>query len=336
MDNRFVVVGIGELLWDVFPDGKRLGGAPVNFAFYCGQLGAEAYPVSCIGAGPLGAEIRKVLAALNVDISYVAEDAEHPTGTVRVTLDADGRPSYEICEGAAWDVLAVSGPWKCDSALGAPKETNRRPDAKLDELAEKTAAVCFGSLAQRSVISRATIRRFLTKTPPAALRMFDVNLRQTFYSKEIIEKSIELSNVLKLSDEELPMLAAIFGLSGSVQDQLAALLDRFGLRLIAYTRGADGSLLVAPDETHEHPGCPVEVVDSVGAGDSFTATLCMGLLNGKSLSEINDRANRVAAFVCSQAGATPVLQQGILDEVIKDGKAKRPERTATERREMAK
>mgnify|MGYP001133037432 CR=1 FL=1 len=163
-----------------------------------------------------------------------------------------------------------------------------------------------------------------------------MNLRQTFYSKEIIEKSLELSNILKLSDEELPMLAATFGLSGSVQDQLAALLDRFSLRLVAYTRGADGSLLVAPDETHEHPGCPVEVVDSVGAGDSFTATLCMGLLKGKPLSQINDRANQVAAFVCSQAGATPVLQERILDEVIKDGKASRPEKTATERREMAK
>jgi len=312
MDNRFVVVGIGELLWDVFPDGKRLGGAPVNFAFYCGQLGADAYPVSCIGADRLGAEIRDALAALNVDISYVTEDAEHPTGTVQVTLDADGRPSYEICEGVAWDVLDVSESGLCESAFDYPKETNRKPEAKLDELAQKTAAVCFGSLAQRNVVSRATIRHFLAKTGPAALRIFDVNLRQKFYSKEIIEESLELSNILKLSDEELSVLAAMFELSGSVQDQLAALLDRFDLRLIAYTRGADGSLLVAPDETNEHPGCPVEVVDSVGAGDSFTAALCMGLLKGKPLSQINDCANRVAAFVCSQAGATPVLQQGVL------------------------
>jgi len=287
MNMNPVVTGIGELLWDVFPGGKRLGGAPVNFACHCGQLGAKAYPVSCIGRDELGTEIREVLTSLNVDHSYVAEDAEHPTGTVQVTLDEGGKPSYEICEGVAWDVVPMSG--------------------TLGDLAQKADAVCFGSLAQRSVVTRATIRQFLQMMRPGTLKIFDVNLRQSFYSREIIEESLELSNILKLSDEELPVLAEMFSLAGSVQDQLVSLLEMFGLILVAYTRGAEGSLLLGPGEVSDHSGTPVEVADSVGAGDSFTAALCMGLLNEDPLSEINDHANRVASFVCSQKGATPVL-----------------------------
>lgn len=296
MTRKPIVTGIGELLWDVFPEGKRLGGAPVNFACHCGQLGAEAYPVSCIGSDELGAEIRDVLTSLNVDSSYVAEDAEHSTGTVQVTLDENGKPSYEICEGVAWDVLPMSG--------------------KLGELAQKADAACFGSLAQRNDVSRATIRQFLEMMRPDSLKIFDVNLRQSFYSLEIIEESLGLSNILKLSDEELPVLAEMFGISGSIHEQLCTLLEKFGLKLVVYTRGPDGSLLVAPGETSDHPGSPGDAINSVGAGDSFTATLCMGLLNGKSLDEINEHANRVATFVCSQDGATPVLPS----ELIKGGK----------------
>jgi len=293
----FTVTGIGELLWDVFPSGKRLGGAPVNFACHCGQLGAEAYPVSCIGRDALGAEIKEVLASLNVDSSYVTEDAKHPTGIVQVTLDANGKPSYEICEGVAWDVFPMSG--------------------TLGDLAQKADAVCFGSLAQRNVVSRATIRRFLKMMKPDSLKIFDVNLRQEFYSKEIIADSLALCNVLKLSDEELPVLAEMFGLSGSVQEQLDALIKTFDLKLIAYTRGPDGSLLMAADEVSDHPGCPGDAVNSVGAGDSFTATLCVGLLNKKPLTEINEQANRVATFVCSQDGATPVLPSEIAEGKMK-------------------
>lgn len=293
----FAVTGIGEMLWDVFPSGKRLGGAPVNFACHCRQLGAEAYPVSCIGLDEPGAEIKEALASLNVDSSYVAEDAGHPTGTVQVTLDANGKPSYEICEGAAWDFVPISG--------------------QLDDFAQKADAVCFGSLAQRNVVSRTTIRRFLKMMRPGTLKIFDVNLRQQFYSKEIIAESLELSNILKLSDEELPVLAEMFRISGSVQEQLDALIKTFDLKLIAYTRGPDGSLLVSPEETSNHPGCPGDAVNSVGAGDSFTATLCMGLLNQKPLSEINEHANCVATFVCSQDGATPLLPEEILEAKTK-------------------
>ena len=294
MNRSFVVVGMGELLWDVFSEGKRLGGAPVNFACHCGQLGAEAYPVSCVGRDELGVEIRDVLTSLNVDHSYVAEDAHHPTGTVQVTLDENGKPSYEICEGVAWDVLPMS--------------------RELEELAQKADAACFGSLAQRNRVSRSTIHAFLRLMRRDALKICDVNLRQDFYSKEILGESLELSNILKLSDEELPVLAELFGLSGSVRQQIGGLMEMFGLHLIAYTRGAAGSLLATPDEINEHPGYPAVVVDSVGAGDSFTAALCMGLLNRQPLSRISDHANRVAGFVCSQNGATPTLPTEIIKE----------------------
>jgi len=304
--KRYTVVGVGELLWDIFPEGKRLGGAPVNFSYHCHQLGATGYPVSAVGNDELGAEIRDVLVAKNVSDQFVAMDETHPTGTVQVTLE-NGKPSYEICEGVAWDHIPMSGPELCESAFGRPKETNRREVEKLETLAQKTAAVCFGSLAQRNDVSRATIHAFLGAMRPEALKIFDVNLRQAFFSKEIIEASLAHSNILKLSDEELPVLAEIFGIVGTVSEQLEALREKFDLKLVAYTRGPDGSLLVTAGETDDHSGCPGEAINSVGAGDSFTATLCMGLLGKKPLAEINDHANRVATFVCSQDSATPVL-----------------------------
>jgi fructokinase len=292
MEKRFVVVGIGELLWDVFPEGKRLGGAPVNFSYHCHQLGATGYPVSAVGNDELGSEIRDVLVAKSLPDLFVAMDETHPTGTVQVTLE-NGIPSYEICEGVAWDHIPMG--------------------EKLETLARKTDAVCFGSLAQRNEVSRTTIHAFLGAMRPEALRIFDVNLRQAFFSKEIIEASLVHSNILKLSDEELPVLAEMFGIAGTVLEQLEALRTKFDLKLIAYTRGPDGSLLVAADETSDHPGCPGDAINSVGAGDSFTATLCIGLLNGKPLAETNDHANRVATFVCSQDGATPVLPADSLE-----------------------
>ena len=292
MEKPFVVAGIGELLWDVFPEGKRLGGAPVNFSYHCHQLGATAYPVSAVGADTLGTEIRTVLVAKRVPDGFVELDTSHPTGTVQVTLDENGKPGYEICEDVAWDYIPLSG--------------------KLDVLAEKTDAVCFGSLAQRNEVSRATIHTFLGSMRSDTLKIFDVNLRQAFFSKEILEASLEHSTVLKLSDEELPVLAGMFGLNGQIPEQLEALRDKFDLRLIAYTRGPDGSLLVTSGEIHDHLGYPVSAVDSVGAGDSFTAALCMGLLNNKPFSEINEHANRVGSFVCQQTGATPMLSEELV------------------------
>lgn len=285
MNEPFIVAGIGELLWDVFPAGKRLGGAPVNFSYHCRQLGATGFPVSAVGADEPGAEIRSVLEEKELPLTCIAEDS-HPTGTVQVTLE-NGKPHYEICEGVAWDYIPMSG--------------------TLEALAEKADAVCFGSLAQRNEVSRSTIHTFLGLMKPGALKIFDVNLRQSFFSKEIIETSLKHCGILKLSDEELPVLAGLFGLAGSTKEQLKKLRKMFDLQLIAYTRGPDGSLLVAAGKTDDHPGCPGTAVNSVGAGDSFTAALCMGLLNKKPPAEINEHANRVATFVCSQDSATPVL-----------------------------
>ena len=281
-----VVVGIGEILWDVFPEGKKLGGAPLNFSHHCGQLGASAHPVSAVGADADGAEIRQILASKNLPDAQVQTDTAHPTGRVNVTLQ-NGKPTYEILAEVAWDYI--------------------RFDQNLRDLALRADAVCFGSLAQRSPVSRATIQAFLEAMRPEALRIFDVNLRQNFYSKEILETSLRHANIFKLSDEELPTLARFFDLTGQVLDQLQALRQMFDLRLVAYTRGGEGSLLVTANETSNHLGIPTEVVDTVGAGDSFTATLCMGLLQNLPLGEINQRACRVAAFVCSQSGATPNL-----------------------------
>jgi fructokinase len=286
-----VVVGIGEMLWDVFPEGKKLGGAPLNFSHHCGQLGASAHPVSAVGADADGAEIRQILASKNLPDAQVQTDTAHPTGRVNVTLQ-NGKPTYEILAEVAWDYI--------------------RFDQNLWDLASRADAVCFGSLAQRSPVSRTTIQAFLEAMRPEALRIFDVNLRQNFYSKEILETSLRHANIFKLSDEELPTLARFFDLTGQVLNQLQALRGMFDLRLVAYTRGGEGSLLVTANETSDHPGIPTEVVDTVGAGDSFTATLCMGLLQNLPLAEINRRACQVASFVCSQSGATPQLPSNLI------------------------
>ena len=291
MEKPFIVVGIGELLWDVFPGGKHLGGAPVNFCYHCDQLGATGHPVSAVGEDELGAEIRAVLESKGLADRCVV-NVPHPTGTVQVMLE-NGKPSYEIREGVAWDHIPIT--------------------EKISALARRADAACFGSLAQRGIASRSTIQGFLKRMKPDAVKIFDVNLRQAFYSKEIIETSLELCDILKLSDEELPVLADMFGIAGTVPEQLEALRAKFALQLIAYTRGPDGSLLVTADKSDDHPGFPGEALNTVGAGDSFSAALCVGLLNGKSLEAINDHANRVGTFVCTQDGAMPILPQNLVN-----------------------
>ncbi|MDP4776540.1 MAG: carbohydrate kinase [Opitutales bacterium] len=285
-DKKYAVCGIGELLWDVFPSHKRVGGAPANFAYHAQQLGAKSWPVSCIGADPLGEELREHLKEVGVDDCYVKESVTYLTGTVDVVLRS-GKPSYDIHENVAWDHIPFT--------------------EDLQRLAGKLDAVCFGSLSQRWQESRQSIHSFLDAMPAHALKIFDVNLRQSFYSKLLIRRSLELANVLKLSDEELPVMLDMFDLEGGPDDQLRQLLELFDLRLVAYTRGAQGSLLVGVDAMHDFPGRESEVVDTVGAGDSFTAALCMGLLHGWPLSEVNLFANKVADYVCSQLGATPKL-----------------------------
>jgi fructokinase len=284
--SKPVIVGLGEVLWDVFPDGPRFGGAPANYASHAASLGADSRMVSAVGRDELGERALQALQNLKVDISSVAQ-SDYPTGAVHVQLDGEGKASYEFLANTAWDHLE----WNDD----------------LAKLAKRTDAVCFGTLGQRSDKSRQTIRRFVTSTPATCLRIFDINLRPPFYADDTILESLELANVLKLNDDELPIVAKLCSCSGTDLDVMRALAKRFHLQLVALTRGSRGALLVREDEVADHTGISTTVVDTVGAGDAFTATMTVSLLAGRKLSEIADQASRVAAFVCSQAGATPRL-----------------------------
>jgi len=283
----FTVVGIGELLWDMFPEGKKLGGAPANFAYHCKAFGLESFPVSCLGDDDLGRKILPVLESHDVDVSFVATDAEHPTGTVSVELDEDGKPEYIIHENVAWDHIPLTD--------------------ELITLAGKTDAVCFGSLAQRSETSRQTIQKFLQATKPDCIKIYDINLRQHYYSGELIEKMLELSTVLKLNDEELPVVAEVMGISGDEKSLIEQIASRYSLDLVALTKGGNGSCLYHDGSFSEHDGYKAEIVDTVGAGDSFTAVLAAGLLLNYDLDKMNDLANKTAAYVCSQSGAMPKM-----------------------------
>lgn len=288
-----VIVGLGEVLWDLLPSGKQLGGAPANFAYHAKAMGAEAYAVSCVGGDELGDEIRQRIESLGLSGDYVAVDAEHPTGTVSVELDAQGKPSYVIHENVAWDFIA--------------------PRPELIGLAARTDCVCFGSLAQRSPLSRTTIRDFVTSTPDGCLRIFDINLRQHYFNIDTIAPGLSWATVLKLNDEELPVLAELVSIQGTTREMLGTFCRRFGLDVIALTRGGEGSLLFTPEACSIQPGLPVRVADTVGAGDAFTAALAMGLLAGLELDAIAAAANRVATYVCSQNGATPAMPAELFD-----------------------
>jgi fructokinase len=286
--SKFKIVGIGEVLWDLFPSGKKMGGAPANFACHARALGAEARVVSRVGDDALGREILERLRALGLATDCISLDPTHPTGTVTVQLATDGQPHFIIHEGVAWDHLVADS-------------TSVAAVAAAD-------AVCFGSLGQRCVPSNMAIRTMLSASPPKALRIFDVNLRQDFYSRELIEGSLEVANVLKLNDTELPVLARLLGVKAlSDKEQLAELVERFGLRLVVYTCGARGSTLYDGTRWTEHTARAVEVKDTVGAGDSLTAAVTMGMLAGWDLETIGERANEIAAYVCSCEGATPPM-----------------------------
>jgi len=283
------VVGIGEVLWDLLPGGRQLGGAPANFAYHAHALGAEARVVSRVGSDELGRELLRRLEELDLLTDAVEVDPTAPTGTVTVEVKADGQPQFTIHENVAWDRIA-------GEAAG------RRAAAAAD-------ALCFGTLAQRSEVSRRSIRALLKASPTTSLRILDINLRQDYYSREIIEESLTLANILKVNETELERLAEMFGLPGDEHQRIAELARSFQLRLVAYTRGERGSLLHSEGYWSEHPGVPVKVVDTVGAGDSFTAAVALGMLAGWPMDEINRRASAVAAFVCSQPGGTPELPE---------------------------
>jgi fructokinase len=271
----------------MLPGGKQLGGASANFACHAQTLGAEACLVSAVGNDPLGSEILAQLRDMQMRVDCVEINPDRPTGSVSVKISDDGQPNFTIREDVAWDYI--------------------RPSDCARAILPQADAVCFGSLAQRGEISRATIRSLVASTRPNAYRIFDVNLRQNFFSVEVLDASLQLANILKVNDEELPVLAKLFELRGARRNLLADLARRFDLKLVALTCGAEGSLFYSEGRYSEATGVPTTVVDTVGAGDSFTAMLVMGLLAGWDLHQINLRANQVAAYVVSQPGATPKL-----------------------------
>ena len=281
------VVGLGEMLWDMLPSGKQLGGAPANFAHHANELGNHGIVISSVGDDKLGNEIIQRLENLSLIRDYVAVDNTKPTGTVSVQIDAQGHPAYTIHENVAWDFIPNT--------------------PSLMELATKTDAVCFGSLAQRSEVSRNTVQTFLNATPSETLRIFDINLRQSFYTREIIESSLQQANVFKINDEELPIVTNLLGFAKEELTALKDLATHYKLLMIAVTQGNKGSVLYSNGQISTHSGYPTKVEDTVGAGDSFTAALTVGMLKKHDLDRINENANRVAAFVCSQIGATPKL-----------------------------
>ena len=287
MAMTYQVIGIGELLWDLLPTGRQMGGAPANFAYHARALGADGRVISRVGQDALGAELIERLGELGVPTGGISVDPTYPTGTVTVEVSADGQPTFTIHEGVAWDHLEAT-------------------PALLAELA-RADAVCFGTLAQRCEASRAAIRSLVGAAPRSAVRIFDINLRQRFYSRELIEESLALSNVVKLNDTELPVVADLLALTGSDEAQLAQLAERYHLRFVACTRGAKGSLLYDGTRIVEQPGLQVAVRDTVGAGDAFTAAVALGLLAGWDVEKIGSVANEIAAYVCSCAGATPPL-----------------------------
>lgn len=291
-ENSFTLAGLGEILWDILPAGKQLGGAPANFAYHAQALGAKGVVVSCVGDDELGKEILSQLGGLGLDCRFIAVDKAHPTGTVTVKLDENGKADFTIHENVAWDFIPL--------------------DAGLLELAAQINAVCFGSLCQRSEVSRNTVRRFLQATKPDCIRVLDINIRQSYYNKDIVHTMLQVSDVLKLNDEELPVVAKLLDMTGSETNIFSQLTERYALRLIALTRGEAGSRLYGRGEDSNHPGFPAQVADTVGAGDSFTAVMTLGLLQGKELDRINEDANRVASYVCTQSGATPKLPDGLI------------------------
>lgn len=292
--DRPLIIGVGELLWDLLPGGKQLGGATANFAYHAHNLGAEALIVSRVGNDALGREILGLLTGFGLRTDGITTDPALPTGTVSVSLDADGTPTFVIRENVAWDFIA--------------------PAPAILAEAARADAICFGSLAQRNPVARASIRAMLRAAPPKALRIFDINLRQHFWSKELILESLERANVFKLNDEELPVVGSFLGLAGDEGSQLRQLAARFGLAAVALTKGPQGSTLLVGVKLVSRPGSQLVVADTVGAGDSYTAALAMGLLAGHEPERIIERAHRVASFVCTQPGAMPPMPAELREE----------------------
>lgn len=289
-----IVVGMGEALWDVLPEGKKIGGAPANFAYHVSQFGLPSCVVSAVGDDALGKEIVENFTSKG--LNQLIAEVPYPTGTVQVEIDQAGVPQYEIKENVAWDNIPYT--------------------AHLESLAGRTKAVCFGSLAQRNVVSRNTINCFLDAMPQqeGSLVVFDVNLRQGFYNKEILCNSMKRCNILKINDEELVTVSRMFGYPGiDLQDKCWILLGKYNLKMLILTCGINGSYVFTPGNVSFQPTPKVEVADTVGAGDSFTAAFIASILKGKSVTEAHSLAVQTSAYVCTKKGAMPILPSELTD-----------------------
>jgi fructokinase len=298
MTEPSLMVGLGEVLWDLLPSGRVLGGAPTNFAYMTNVLGDRGIVASRVGKDSLGQEACEVMENLGLTTGYIHRDEDHQTGSATILLDSAGLPTFAIKESVAWDFLDWTSMW--------------------EDLSRQADVVCYGSLAQRSPISADTIDRFLRHTQKGTLKIFDVNLRQTFYSRDVLHKLFLQADIAKLTDQEMRRVGSLF-LSDDVYDEqrLARWLRaEFKLKLVCITRGDHGSLLVSEDEVVEHTGLAVEVVDTVGAGDAFTACLAHQFIQGRSLTEISESANRFASWIVTQMGATPKISPQQLREIL--------------------
>lgn len=296
MDEKNIVVGMGEALWDCLPDGRKIGGAPANFAYHVSQYGIESRVISAVGKDDLGREILDTFTTMGLNTDYI-QTVDFPTGTVDVTLDEKKIPHYNIVQGVAWDNI----PWTSD----------------LMELAKRTRAVCFGSLAQRSEVSRRTILNFLDAVPntPDTYKVFDINLRQNFFTPEVLTESISRCNVMKINDEELGLVSQMFGYPGiDFKDQCWIILGKYALKLLILTCGTDGSYVFSPGKISFLPTPIVEVADTVGAGDSFTGAFIASLLHGRSVEESHALAVETSAFVCTCNGAMPRLPESLISK----------------------
>jgi fructokinase len=292
--KKFTTVGLGELLWDIFPAGRQLGGAPANFAYMTNLLGDEGIVASRVGSDELGEEAKRRLEHLGLGTSCIQLDPTYRTGIVQVEVDAKGQPTFQIAEPAAWDAFEWTPAWQ--------------------SLAQKADAVCFGSLAQRSPRSRETIFSFLKTIRPETTRVFDVNLRQSFYSAQILADSAKHADIIKLNHDELPTVVRLLGFPFHDEESAAQWLRHtFHIKLVCITRGAAGSFLVSGYAKHEHPGIQVQVADTVGSGDAFTAALVYHYLRRNSLASMNEAANRMGSWVASQTGATPARDESRLE-----------------------
>ena len=294
--KKFTTVGLGELLWDIFPTGRQLGGAPANFAYMTSLLGDEGVVASRVGNDELGEEAKHRLEHLGLGTSCIQLDPTYRTGVVQIQVDSKGQPTFQIAEPAAWDAFEWTPAWQA--------------------LAQKADAVCFGSLAQRSPQSRQTIFSFLKTIRPETTRVFDVNLRQSFYSAQTLANSAKHADIIKLNDDELPTVVQLLGFPFHDEESAAQWLRHtFHIKLVCITRGAAGSFLVSEYAKHEHPGIRVHVADTVGSGDAFTAALVYHYLRRDPLAAMNEAANRMGSWVASQTGATPARDEARLESI---------------------